>query len=846
MLRTVWKSILAHKMRLLSTTLSIVLGVAFIAGTYVLTDTMRAAFDDLFSSTTAGIDVAVRGEAEFTSALAETDRPPVAPETLDALAAVDGVRAVSGEVGGFAVIIDDEGNPVGGQGPPTIGINAPADEELTNATLRDGTFPAAPDEVAIDAATAEAQGLSVGDPVRIVVDGPVETYTVAGIIGFGEVDNLGGATLTMFEPGRALELYGADGYTEIYAAAEDGVDVDQLVVDVRAALGDDLEVLTGDELAQSVTAEINEGLGFFTTALLVFAGVSLFVGAFLIANTFTIIVAQRTRELALLRAVGASRGQVVTSVLLEALAVGLLGSVVGLLLGLGVAQALQGVLGAFGIDLPQGDTVFALRTVVVSFVVGVGVTMVAALAPAVRSTRVPPVAALQAVAAPPARREGIIRYVLGGLVFAVGVGILALGLFSGAGISAVGAGAVVTLIGAALLSPLVTMPIVALLGTPIAASRGVPGQLAKENALRSPRRTAATASALMIGLALVSFTMIMGASIQESAIVGIDQAFLAEYQVNPSSQGAPGASALPTDTVDTLNALDEVAVATPLRFGEFLYDDGVKFLGGVDPDAIGGALSIDFLEGGWDQLDGGIVVSEDTAESAGLALGDTLDVTFAATGAQQVTVEGIFDGANIDADWLIGEDTYTANFAGDGIASIYVKLADDVSVADARPALEQALAPFPTVQLQDLDEVKQSIADQIDQLLGLLTALLGLSIIIALFGIVNTLGLSVLERTRELGLLRAVGATRPQIRTMVRWESVLIAVLGAGLGLVVGSLFGWMVVKALSDLGISQFVVPGGRLSQAVVMAALAGVLAAIVPARKAARTDVLRALEAQ
>ena len=846
MLRTVWKSILAHKMRLLSTTLSIVLGVAFIAGTYVLTDTMRAAFDDLFSSTTDGIDVAVRGEAEFTSALAETDRPPVPPEALDALAAVDGVRAVSGEVGGFAVIIDDEGNPVGGQGPPTIGINAPADEELTNATLRDGAFPTAADEVAIDAATAEAQELAVGDTVRIVVDGPVEAYTVAGIIGFGEVDNLAGATLTMFEPDRALELYGADGYTEIYAAAEDGVDVDQLVVDVRAALGDGLEVLTGDELAQSVTAEINEGLGFFTTALLVFAGVSLFVGAFLIANTFTIIVAQRTRELALLRTVGASRRQVVLSVLLEALAVGLLGSVVGLVLGLGVAQALQGALGAFGIDLPQGDTVFALRTIVVSFVVGVGVTMVAALAPAVRSTRVPPIAALQAVAAPPLRRDGIIRYVFGGLVFAVGVGILALGLFSGAGIAAVGAGAVVTLIGAALLSPLITTPIVALLGTPIAASRGVPGQLAKENALRSPRRTAATASALMIGLALVSFTMIMGASIQESAIVGIDQAFLAEYQVNPSSQGAPGSSAVPTDTVDTLGALDEVAVATPLRFGEFLYDDGVKFLGGVDPDTIDQVLSIDFLEGGWAALAGGLVVSEDTAESAGLALGDTLDVTFAASGAQQLTVEGIFDGANIDADWLIGEDTYTANFAGDGIASIYVKLADGVGVADARPALEQALEPFPTVQLQDLDEVKQSIADQIDQLLGLLTALLGLSIIIALFGIVNTLGLSVLERTRELGLLRAVGATRPQIRTMVRWESVLIAVLGAGLGLVVGSLFGWMVVQALSDLGISQFVVPGGRLSQAVVMAALAGVLAAIVPARKAARTDVLRAREAQ
>lgn len=848
MLRTVWKSILAHKLRLLSTTLSIVLGVGFIAGTYVLTDTMRAAFDELFASTTDGIDVAVRGEANFTSALAETVRPPVPVEVVDTLEAIDGVRAVSPEVAGFAVIIDDEGNPVGGQGPPTLGGNAPADEALSSATLRDGTFPTSADEVVIDAATAEAQGYAVGDEITLVIDGPLETYTLSGIVGFGEVDNLGGATLTLFEPAHAIELYGQDGLTEIYVAAEDGVDVDGLIADIEAAVGEDLEVLTGDELAASVTAEINEGLGFFTTALLVFAGVSLFVGAFLIANTFTIIVAQRTRELALLRAVGASRRQVVMSVLLEALAVGLVGSVVGLALGLGVAEALQGVLGAFGIDLPQGDTVFAARTVVVSFIVGVGVTMLAALAPAVRSTRVPPIAALQAVAAPPSKREGVIRYVAGGIVFAIGVALLAAGLFAGGGIQAVGAGAAITLVGAALLSPLVTRPVVSVLGSPIAASRGIPGQLAKQNALRSPRRTAATASALMIGVALVSFTMILGASIQRSAVVSIDEAFLAEYQVNPANQaGPPGQSGMSVATVDRLTALDEVAVATPLSFGEFFHDGGVKFLGGVDPDVIGEVLNIEFVEGEWADLGtGGIVVSEDTAEGTGLAVGDTIDVTFATSGDQTLTVDGIFDGANIDADWVVSEEGYAANFAGSGIASIYVRLADGVSVDDARPALEGALADFPTVQLQDLDEVKQSIADQIDQLLGLLTAMLGLSIIIALFGIVNTLGLSVLERTRELGLLRAVGATRPQIRTMVRWESVLIAVLGAALGLVIGSLFGWMVVQALSDLGISQFVIPGARLVNAVVLAALAGVVAAIVPARRAARTDVLRALQTE
>ncbi|CAN5128539.1 ABC transporter permease [soil metagenome] len=845
--QTILKSILAHKARLLSTTLSIVLGVAFIAGTYILTDTMQAAFEEVFASTTEGIDVAVRGTAEFQSAFGEADRGSVPPELADDVATVEGVRAVSGEVTGLAIILDADGQPLGGQGPPTLGINGPVDLSLTSATLREGAFPATADEVAIDAATAGANDFTVGQTLQIVIDGPIAEYTLSGIIGFGEVDSLAGATLAMFEPDHAVQLYGQNGFTELYVAADSGTDTDALITRVQQVVGEGFEVLSGDALAASVTADINEGLGFFTTALLVFAGVSLFVGAFLIANTFSIIVAQRTRELALLRAVGASRRQVVLSVLAEALTVGVVGSALGLLLGAGVAQLLQTAFTGFGIDLPQGDTVFAVRTFVVSIVVGIGVTMAAALLPALRSTRVSPVEAMQSVAAPPTRRQGVVRYVLGGLLFVAGVAVLAVGLFADGGIRAVGAGAVLTLFGAATLSSLVITPVVNVLGAPIAASRGVAGQLAKENAVRSPRRTAATASALMIGLALVSFTFIMGASVERSAIAGIDEAFLAEYQLNPASFGGPIGSGFPVQAVADVQALDEVAVATPLLLGEFARDGGTGFIAGVEADRIDQALSLAFVEGGWADVDaGGLLISEGLSERDGLAVGADVELTFAATGTTSIPVVAIFDGTNLDVDWVLDAATFAANFTDASISSAYVTLTEGVSVADARPSLDAALAAYPTLQVQDLDEVKQAISSQINQLLGLLNALLALSVVIALFGIVNTLGLSVLERTRELGLLRAVGATRAQVRTMIRWESVLIAVLGAALGLVIGLLFGWMVVTALSDLGISQFVVPGARLGIAVMVAALSGVLAAIIPARRASRIDILRSLEAQ
>ena len=842
MWHTTWKSLLAHKMRLSLTALAVVLGVAFVTGTLVLTDTLKGTFDNLFTEAYDGVDVAVRGDQQFTSQVAGEQRQPVPPAVLDEVATVDGVAAVEGEVQGVAQLIDDDGNVLGSSQAPTLGGQAPEYEELYAVDLRKGRYPTTSGEVAIDAGTAESGGLSVGDTVNVMTGGPVTEQTVVGIVGYGELDNLAGATMTLFDRDTAFELYSQDGgYTILNIMAADGVGRDELRDRVEAAVGDEWEILTGAELSQSASDDLAEGLEFFNTALLVFAGISLFVGAFIIFNTFSIIVAQRVRELALLRAVGASRRQILRSVLAEAAATGLFGSFVGIGAGLGVASALRALLGAFDMSLPKGALVFEPRTAVVGLLVGVVVTTFAAAGPAFKAVRVPPVAALQAVAAPPVRRFGRVRDGLGVAAAGVGVVLLALGLFGDAGIPVVGAGAALVMIGMAMLASLVTRPIVAALAYPVSRSLGIRGELARENALRNPKRTAATASALMIGLGLVSFVMIFGASITASTAAAINESFKAEFTVRSATQGPGGFS---TDAVDGVAAADGVAAVMPMTYTEFRYEDKVLFGVGVDPATFYDTMTFDEVAGRMGDLaSGGLAVKESVADDEGWEVGDVVDLEFAATGVQPITIRAIFD-ADVDTGWVFDNNTVEANNRDAKLQQMFVALDEGTTVAEARPGIEAALEPFPTVQVLDQVELQDSVEAQVDQLLGLMSALLMLSVIIALFGIVNTLGLSVFERIRELGLLRAVGASRRQVRAMIRWEAVLIAGLGAALGLGIGVLFGWMLTRALADEGISTFTLPTVQLVGAVIGAGLAGVIAAILPARRAARVDVLRALQ--
>ena len=816
---TIRKSLLAQKVRLSLTALAVVLGVAFVSGTLVLTDTMRGTFDELMASAYGQVDVAIQGPEEFgSSQTGETARAPVDAGLLDHIAGVEGVAELEGEVQGEAQLLGPDGEQLGLPNAPSLAGQSPLIEELYAVELRDGVYPDRPGEVAIDAGTAKTHDLVVGDQVDVVAGGPVTSQTIVGIVGYGETDNLAGATLTVFDPDTAFELFAVEGsYRSINVLAEAGVERDALADRIEAEIGGDWQVLTGEEMSESAAAAVSEGLGFLSTALLVFAGISLFVGGFIIFNTFSIIVAQRTRELALLRAVGASRWQVVTLVLIEALATGLFGSVVGIGLGLGVAVGLRTLMDSFGLSLPEGELVFAPRTVIVGLLVGVVVTTVAALGPALRSLRVPPVAAMQAVAGPSIRRAGRARTIAGGGFTLVGVLALAGGLFADAGIPVVALGAVLVILGFSLLSALITRPILRVLGWPVDRTLGVRGQLATQNALRNPRRTASTASALMIGLGLVSFVMIFGASITSSSAAAIEDSFRAEFTVRSATQGPGGFS---PEIADVVADVDGVETVMPMRYAEFKYDDQVFFGTGLDPETFAEVIVLEEVAGSIAALDDrGVAVKASIAEDEGWQIGDVVEIEFAATGVQRLELQAIVDG-DVDVSWFFADAAIQANLREAPINQLFVKLADRVGIPDVRPSLEAALKAYPTVEILDRSELQEDIEGSVDQILGLMTALLVLSVIIALFGLVNTLGLSVFERTSELGLLRAVGASQRQIRAMVRWEAVLISTLGATLGLGIGSLFGWMLVRALANEGISRFTMPGTQLGGAFAAAA--------------------------
>ncbi|WP_370327492.1 ABC transporter permease [Euzebya sp.] len=840
MLSTVIKSLLAHKVRLSMTALSVVLGVAFVAGTLVLTDTLRATFDDLFAEAYADIDVAVMSAESDDSAVA-TDASGVPVDVVDRITAVEGVAAAMGDVQGTAVLLDLDGEQLGNPQAPSIAGSVPTEEGMSAVVLREGRFAETADEVVVDVGTATTEDLVVGDRVQVVADGPATTHTIVGFIGYGDLDNLAGATMALFDPDTAFERFNTDGGYAMVTVAADGVDHDVLRDRIARAIGADYEVLTSAQLGEDAASQVTEGLGIITTALLVFAGISLFVGSFIIANTFGIIVAQRTRELALLRAVGASRRQVVASVLGEALAVGVVGSVVGVGVGVGVAAGLRSVLDTFGLTLPEGPLVVEPATAVVGLAVGVVVTTLAAIGPALRAVRVPPVAALQAVAVPATPRGGRVRNVLGVLVLLGGLAVMSAGLLAGGGAAVAGGGAAMVMVGMSLLAAVVARPVVGLMGVPIARVMGIRGDLARQNAMRNPTRTASTASALMIGLGLVTFTMIFASSITASTSASIDESFLAEFNIRSTQVGPVG---IPEQVVGAVESVDGVAAVNAMTYTDFTHAGTEIFGAGVDPATFGQTLVVDEVEGAMaDLAEGGVAVKAAVAEDEGWHVGDVVDLTFPSAGEVAVPIRAVFE-ADVDTSWLFDNATVREVTEGAPLGQLFVRLADGVDVDEARADLEVALGPFPTARLMDQAELKADLQAQVDQMLGLMSALLVLSIVIALVGIVNTLGLSVYERIRELGLLRAVGASRRQVRAMVRWEAVLIAGLGATLGLAIGVTFGRLMTLALADQGISTFEVPAAQLVIGFVAAALAGIAAAILPARRASRVDVLKALQ--
>ena len=830
------KGMLAHKLRLLLTSLSIALGVAFLSGTLILTDSMQRAFDDIFGKINAGTDVAVRpapGPAE--------DPKPLSPDLLRTVRSVKGVASAEGQVEGHAVLTDIHGRPIQPEVAPTTGGSLPRDKDLRGAiSLRSGRAPERSGEVAVDATSAKKGGMSIGSRITIAFQGSTENFTVVGIVRFAGKDDLGGSTSAYFDLATAQRVLGrTGGYDTIIIKATGGVADTQLRDRVSAALPSGFEAVTGKTLTQEASTGVRDDfLALLNKSLLAFAGIALFVGSFIIWNTFSMVVTQRSRELALLRAVGATRPQVMRTVLVEAFLVGVGASALGLGLGFFVARGLSAVMSAYGLALPTTTPRLEPVTVLASLLVGTLVTLVAAVAPALRATRVLPVEALRD-SLPGAHRFSRRRLVVGVGITALATIALLAALFGGASVIVAAIGIAGIMLGVTALAPLMVRPLAAVIGRPLRA-RGIPGELARQNAMRDPVRTAATAMALMIGLTMVTSVTVFAASLKVSFHNILTRSTTVDLYLQPSGNGEFSRQA-----AQAVRDTGGVALVSEVGAGRARFGGRMGSFYSVDPVTVEQAVSLEMRSGSARNLDeASVLISRQRAEAQHWKVGDVIAAEFGRTGQQNLRVAGIFGKTGyFDSDYLISSAAHQKQDPNLMDSTAFVKVAPGADVRTVQDRIAAVLTAHPDTIVLDQRNFEKTVSKFIDRLFGLVTILLTLAVLIALLGIVNTMALSVFERTRELGLLRAVGMTRNQVRAMVRWEAVIISVIGAAIGIVLGIGLGVALDRALADVGIKWIAIPGTQLLAYVVLAAVAGVLAAIGPARRAARVDVLRAV---
>ena len=838
------RGLVARKTRALLTGLAVLLGVAMISGTYVFTDTINSSFDKVFETANEGVDVVVSGRSDF-----DTDQGPVTKEVpesvVERVQQVPGVLVAAGSIEDFATIFKVNGDQVETRGAPPLLFSRPP-ERFDPLDYVEGEPPASPTEVAINKGTADDEGLKIGDKIFLAGRTGREQFTISGLAKFGDVSSLGGTTISVVTLPEAQLLADQPRTVDsIQVAAEPDVPPAELVTRLERALPDSVEVKTGEQAANDASDSVKNSLSFLNTLLLVFAGIALFVGAFIIFNTFSITVAQRTREFALLRTIGASRGQVLRSVMLEALIVGLTASILGLIVGLGAAKGINALFEAFGASLPQEGTVFKTRTIVVGLLVGTVVTVASSLAPARRATRVPPLAAMREEAAqaqPPTRRRKVLSWAL----LLLGAALIMLTLFGGGALPLLGLGAILLFIAIALLSPRLVPPVAGAVGAPMERLRGVAGRLARENALRNPSRTAITAAALMIGLALVTFVAILADGVKASIDDTVSKDMKAEFVV----QNKDGFLPISANTGDAMKQVPGVDVVSPLNTSQAKVDGagGKPFGSGIDPATFRRVWDLHIDEGAPTVLStltrSGILLEKNWAEDNGFDVGDTVRLTTPPGDKLRFRVQATYeDKGGLVGDFVVRRDVIRRSFGvrDDLFEFVAVKPGQDAEAVQARAdrVLEQR---FPVAEAQSRQEFQDNITGQVDQFLFLIYALLSLSVIVSLFGIVNTLVLSIHERTREIGMMRAIGTPRSLVRRIVRYESVITALIGAVLGLVVGSVLGVVTTLALEDEGF-VLSIPWFSLIAFAVLAVLAGVLAAIPPARRASRLDVLEAL---
>jgi putative ABC transport system permease protein len=851
------KGLAARKLRAALTAVAIVVGVAMISGTYILTDTIKAAFGTVFTEVYKHSDVVITrksaissqgesGEAEGTSRGA----PSFSESLLAKVRALPGVAEALGGVQSRAQLVGHNGKVISTGGAPGLGysVHPHGNQRFNPLQLVAGSWPVGATEVAIDANTAQRDTYKVGEEIGVIARAAEQRYRISGIAKIGGVSSLGGATMAIFDFPVAQQLFGKQGKLDtIYIADKPGYSPAEVVRQVQAVLPPNAQARTSEAQAKQATKDTNGVLEIIQDFLLAFAGVALFVGSFVIANTLSITIAQRTRELATLRTLGATRRQVLRSVLLEAFTIGLLASVVGLFLGLGLAKGLNSLFVSFGIDLPQAATVFATRTVVVSLLVGVAITVLAALRPAVRATRVPPIAAVREGAVlPPGRlaRFGVhaaLLTLLAALALML-IGLFVGGLSTGTRLLTIGVGAFGIFMGVGMLAKTLVPPLASVLGWPATRIGGAAGTLARGNAIRNPPRTASTASALMIGLALVTLVSVLAAGLKTTFARNVDKLFKADYALTATNNFSPISIA----SAEALRKVPGVQTVSGVRAGAGKAFGSNANVTGIPPD-ISHVISVDWQAGSQAtpaQLGhSDAVVAKEYASEHHLHVGSPLSVKTPAGQVMHLTVLGVFappKGSSPYGDLAISTARFDAEYQNPQNVFTFVNVTGGVTPANTA-RLESALAGFPDAKIQTKSQFKENQEKGIDTLLNLLYVLLSLSIVVSLFGIVNTLVLTVFERTRELGMLRAVGMTRRQLRRMIRHESIVTALIGATLGIPVGVVLALMVGQAIEY---PAFTIPVGTLVVFVIAAIFAGILAAIFPARRAARLDVLQALQ--
>ncbi|MFE7275236.1 ABC transporter permease [Streptomyces sp. NPDC057623] len=840
-------SLRAHKRRFAGTFLAVFLGVAFLAGTLVMGDTLRAGFDTMFGDATRGTDAVVRSaDAITTPGESEGVREPVDTDLVRTIERAPGVAAAAPDIQGAGQLVGRNGDPIGGQGPPTLAGNWISDPELNPYRLAEGRAPKSSGEVVVNKGAAERGDLKLGDTTTLRTPDPVRV-TIVGLATFGGEDGMAQVTFTGMTRADAEKYLTArpGEAASIQVRAGPGTSQRELVDELTTMLPGGVEAITGQESAQENTDMISsQFLTVFTTFLLVFSGVALLVATFSIHNTFAIVVAQRTRENALLRALGASRRQITASALVEATAVAVTASLAGLAGGIGIAAGLQALFPAIGFPFPEGDLVLKTLSMTLPLAVGVVVCLGSALLPARRAGRTAPLAALRETAVDTSGASRT-RAVTGVGLLALAIGVTFGGVLLTPSLWLAGTGATLALAAFVVLGPVASTTAVRILGGPLDRLRGVTGGLARRNALRSPKRTAATASALMIGVAVVSLFTVFGASLKATMDQTVSRSFAGDVAVSTPSFGA-GGSGLSPRLADAVQRLPEVDTAVGLGRGVAEVDGSGRALTVTDPVALERTFDLGSVHGSLRDLGAdGIAITEKEADERNLTTGDTARLTFTDGRTQTFTVRALYGRSELAGDYVITRDAWAPHRTQDADTLLAVSFKDGVSTEAGQAAVEKVADRYGSPEVQTRAEYARSAAGGIDMMLTLVYALLALAVLIALLGIANTLTLAIHERTRELGLLRAVGQTRSQLRAMVRWESVLVAAFGTVGGLILGGFLGWVLVKASDGAGDSAFVfaMPPLRLLVVALVGLTAGALAGLRPARRAARLDVLRAI---